>query len=63
VLIMTTMTSQRTTDLTRTLLGAGVVAGPLFVGTVIVQLFPRVGFDLRRSRSACCRWASPAGFR
>jgi len=48
VLIMTTMTSRRTTDLTRTLLGAGVVAGPLFVGTVIVQLFIRVGFDLRR---------------
>jgi hypothetical membrane protein len=48
VLIMTTMTSPRTTALTRTLLGAGVVAGPLFVGTVILQLFTRVGFDLRR---------------
>ncbi len=48
MLIMTTMTSHRTTDLTRTLLGAGVVAGPLFVGTVILQLFTRVGFDLRR---------------
>jgi len=45
---MTTMTSHRTTDLTRTLLGAGLVAGPLFVGAVIVQLFTRVGFDLRR---------------
>ena len=45
---MTTMTSHRTTDLTRRLLGAGVVAGPLFVGTVMVQLFTRVGFDLRR---------------
>ena len=45
---MTTTTSATTTDLTRTLLGAGVVAGPLFVGIAAVQAFTRTGFDLRR---------------
>ncbi len=45
---MTTTTSATTTDLTRTLLGAGVVAGPLFVGVAAVQAFTRTGFDLRR---------------
>jgi hypothetical protein len=41
-------TATRTTDVTRTLLGAGVVAGPLFVITVAVQALTRDGFDLRR---------------
>ena len=45
---MTPTTSATTTDLTRTLLGAGVVAGPLFVGIAAVQAFTRTGFDLRR---------------
>lgn len=46
---MTTITTAtRTTDVTRTLLGAGVVAGPLFVTTVAVQTLTRDGFDLRR---------------
>ena len=45
---MTTTTSATTTDLTRTLLGAGVVAGPLFVGVAAVQASTRNGFDLRR---------------
>jgi hypothetical membrane protein len=48
VLIMTTATSATTTDLTRTLLGTGIVAGPLFVGVAAVQAFTRAGFDLRR---------------
>jgi len=48
VLIMTTTTSATTTDLTRTLLGAGIVAGPLFVGVAAVQALTRTGFDLRR---------------
>jgi hypothetical membrane protein len=33
---------------TRTLLGCGVVAGPLFVATTAVQAFTREGFDVRR---------------
>ena len=47
---MTTITTatRTTTDLTRTLLGAGVVAGPLFVSVVGVQALTRDGFDLRR---------------
>ena len=63
VLIMTTTTSRRTTDLTRTLLGAGVVAGPLFVGIVAVQRSPAPDLISAASRSACCRWVSTAGFR
>jgi hypothetical membrane protein len=41
-------TASKTTDVTRTLLGAGVIAGPLFVGTAAVQVLTRDGFDLRR---------------
>jgi hypothetical membrane protein len=49
VLIMTTIaTASKTTDVTRTLLGAGVIAGPLFVVTAAVQVLTRDGFDLRR---------------
>ena len=46
---MTTITNaSKTTDVTRTLLGAGVIAGPLFVITAAVQVLTRDGFDLRR---------------
>ena len=45
---MTTITTARTTDVTRTLLAAGVVAGPLFVSVAAVQVLTRDGFDLRR---------------
>jgi hypothetical membrane protein len=49
VLIMTTITSaSTTTDGTRRLLGAGVVAGPIFVCTAAIQVLTRDGFDLRR---------------
>ena len=41
-------TAGKTTDVTRTLLGAGVIAGPLFVCTAAVQVLTRDGFDLRR---------------
>ena len=41
-------TASKTTDVTRTLLGAGVIAGPLFVCTAAVQALTRDGFDLRR---------------
>jgi hypothetical membrane protein len=44
----TTTTANTTTDVTRTLLGAGVIAGPLFVVTAVVQVLTRDGFDLRR---------------
>jgi len=48
-MIMTTIaTASKTTDLSRTFLGAGVIAGPLFVATVAVQVLTRDGFDLRR---------------
>jgi hypothetical membrane protein len=46
---MTTITAaSKSTDVTRTLLGAGVIAGPLFVCTAAVQVVTRDGFDLRR---------------
>ena len=46
---MTTITTaSKTTDVTRTLLGAGVIAGPLFVCTAAIQVLTRDGFDLRR---------------
>ena len=46
---MTTITTaSKTTDVTRMLLGAGVIAGPLFVCTAAVQVLTRDGFDLRR---------------
>jgi hypothetical membrane protein len=49
VLIMTTTTTaSKTTDVTRTLLGAGVIVGPLFVVTAAAQVLTRDGFDLRR---------------
>lgn len=38
----------KATDVTQTLLGAGVIAGPLFVCTAAVQALTRDGFDLRR---------------
>jgi hypothetical membrane protein len=40
--------SPRAADRARTLLAAGAVAGPVFVGAVIVQMLTRDGFDLRR---------------
>jgi hypothetical membrane protein len=46
---MTTITTTtKTTERTRTMLGAGVVAGPLFVSIVTVEALTRDGFDLRR---------------
>jgi Protein of unknown function (DUF998) len=46
---MTTITTaSTTTDVTRALLGAGVIAGPLFVCTATAQVLTRDGFDLRR---------------
>ena len=46
---MTTIaTRSRTDTATRAMLGAGVIAGPLFVATAAVQIFTRDGFDLRR---------------
>ena len=46
---MTTITTvNQTTDTTRTLLGAGVIVGPLFVGSAVIQALTRDGFDLRR---------------
>jgi hypothetical membrane protein len=49
MLIMTSIaTRSRTHTATRAMLTAGVIAGPLFVATAIVQILTRVGFDLRR---------------
>jgi hypothetical membrane protein len=49
ILIMTTIaTRSRTDTATRAMLAAGVIAGPLFVATAMVQIFSRDGFDLRR---------------
>ena len=46
---MTTITfASKTTDVTRRLLGAGVIAGPIFVSTAAIQVVTRDGFDLRR---------------
>ncbi|HEY6685905.1 MAG TPA: DUF998 domain-containing protein [Propionibacteriaceae bacterium] len=41
-------TRSRTETATRAMLACGLVAGPLFVATVIVQILTRDGFDLRR---------------
>ena len=40
--------SDRSGQLTRALLACGIVAGPLWVGVVLVQMLTRPGFDLRR---------------
>src|SRR5829696_9687040 len=50
ILIMTTIETRSRTDATttRAMLAAGVLAGPLFVATVTLQIFTRDGFDLRR---------------
>jgi hypothetical membrane protein len=46
---MTIIQIQSRTDITaRAMLTCGVIAGPLFVATVIVQILTRDGFDLRR---------------
>jgi hypothetical protein len=45
---MTTIETRTRTDSTRTMLVAGVLAGPLFVATATFQIFTRDGFDLRR---------------
>jgi hypothetical membrane protein len=46
---MTTIETQTRTDITvRAMLTCGVMAGPLFVATAIVQILTRDGFDLRR---------------
>ena len=46
---MTTInTTSTTTDGTRRLLGAGFIAGPIFVCTAAIQVLTRDGFDLRR---------------
>ena len=46
---MTTITTTSTTsDGTRRLLGAGIIAGPIFVCTAAIQVLTRDGFDLRR---------------
>jgi Protein of unknown function (DUF998) len=42
----TTRTTNPTSRSTRVLLGAGVLAGPIFVGTAVVQVVSREGFDL-----------------
>jgi hypothetical membrane protein len=41
-------THSRTGTVTRAMLACGLVAGPLFVATAIVEIFTRDGFDLRR---------------
>jgi hypothetical membrane protein len=41
-------TRSRTETTTRTMLACGLVAGPLFVATAILQMLTRDGFDLRR---------------
>jgi uncharacterized protein DUF998 len=41
-------TRSRTETATRAMLGCGLVAGPLFVATAILQMLTRDGFDLRR---------------
>jgi hypothetical protein len=45
------------------MLACGLVAGPLFVATAILQMLTRDGFDLLGTPSACCRSASMAGFK
>jgi hypothetical protein len=45
---MTTTTVSRVTTSTRTLLACGVLAGPLFVATVLIQEATRDGFDPKR---------------
>jgi Protein of unknown function (DUF998) len=47
--IMTLATAnQSTTRVTKALLACGVAAGPLFIAVVVLQLFTREGFDIRR---------------
>jgi hypothetical protein len=41
-------TRSRTETATRAMLACGLIAGPLFVATAIVQILTRDGFDLRR---------------
>ena len=45
---MTTVTARTDTATTRTLLGCGVGAGPLFLLVALTQAYTRTGFDLRR---------------
>jgi Protein of unknown function (DUF998) len=47
-LIRTIETGSRTDTAIRTMLTAGVIAGPLLVATATVQILTRDGFDLRR---------------
>jgi len=44
----TIQTQSRTDTAARAMLTCGLIAGPLFVATVIVQILTRDGFDLRR---------------
>jgi hypothetical protein len=45
---MTSATASRVTSSTRALLACGVIAGPLFVATVVIQEATRDGFDPKR---------------
>lgn len=45
---LATASSQTTTKATKALLACGVIAGPLFIVVVLMQLLTRDGFDIRR---------------
>ena len=61
---MTTIATRSRTDAaTRAMLAAGVIAGPLFVATAASRYSLGMASTCGDTQSACCPWASTAGFR